>query len=217
MIIIISVNSKSNIFNKFFIFLFLKVGRLYQLKKTKKIISISKKTKENLIKLGIERKKCSIIYNGTSFKPIKVKKFEYKNYIFNVRRKNLRIMLESSSKLKRDFFNLKFIIRCKINQCQKKEVLNLIKKNNLKLNKDIIFIEEYLSEKNLQIFYSQALFSIFISKVESFGLPVIESQACGCPVITSCFKPMSEICPYKELLTNPDSSNEIYLNLINWF
>jgi glycosyltransferase involved in cell wall biosynthesis len=43
----------------------------------------------------------------------------------------------------------------------------------------------WVEEADKPAFYSLALAALFISEYEGFGLPVVEAQACGCPVITS--------------------------------
>ena len=49
-----------------------------------------------------------------------------------------------------------------------------------------------LSNPALQACYSQARAFIFPSLAEGFGWPLIEAQACGCPVITTDEAPMTE-------------------------
>lgn len=51
----------------------------------------------------------------------------------------------------------------------------------------------YVPEKDLPALYSGALALTFPSLFEGFGLPIIEAQACGCPVLTSNISSMSEI------------------------
>jgi glycosyltransferase involved in cell wall biosynthesis len=45
----------------------------------------------------------------------------------------------------------------------------------------------------LQALYSGAHAMLFPSLDEGFGWPILEAQACGCPVITSDQAPMTEI------------------------
>lgn len=57
--------------------------------------------------------------------------------------------------------------------------------------------------------YQHAELFIFPSLQEGFGFPIIESQACGTPVITSNLEPMSELVPYKDFLVNPNNPEDI--------
>jgi glycosyltransferase involved in cell wall biosynthesis len=50
-----------------------------------------------------------------------------------------------------------------------------------------------LSEPTLQAAYSHAEALLFPSLAEGFGWPIIEAQACGCPVVTTDEPPMSEV------------------------
>lgn len=57
--------------------------------------------------------------------------------------------------------------------------------------------------------YQNAEVFVFPSLQEGFGLPILEAQACGTPVITSNIEPMSELVPYKDFLVNPNNPEEI--------
>jgi glycosyltransferase involved in cell wall biosynthesis len=50
-----------------------------------------------------------------------------------------------------------------------------------------------ISEEDLRALYSRASALLFPSLEEGFGWPVIEAQACGCPVVTSNRRPMTEV------------------------
>lgn len=54
-------------------------------------------------------------------------------------------------------------------------------------------ILENCSNEDLQALYSAAQCLLFPSLYEGFGWPIIEAQACGCPVVTSQRPPMNEI------------------------
>jgi glycosyltransferase involved in cell wall biosynthesis len=58
-------------------------------------------------------------------------------------------------------------------------------------------IYEYLNtidSEKMALLYSAADVLLLPSRAEGFGVPLIEAQACGCPVITSDFGPMRELC-----------------------
>ena len=50
-----------------------------------------------------------------------------------------------------------------------------------------------MSSEELQSLYSHALALLFPSLEEGFGWPIVEAQACGCPVITTARPPMNEV------------------------
>ena len=43
----------------------------------------------------------------------------------------------------------------------------------------------YVDDEDLAPLYSGAMFTVYVSLYEGFGLPVLEAMQCGCPVITS--------------------------------
>jgi glycosyltransferase involved in cell wall biosynthesis len=56
----------------------------------------------------------------------------------------------------------------------------------------VVEVEEPDNEL-LEALYSSALVLLYPSRFEGFGWPIIEAQACGCPVICSDREPMSEV------------------------
>jgi glycosyltransferase involved in cell wall biosynthesis len=62
-----------------------------------------------------------------------------------------------------------------------------------------------VSNDELQALYSGAIALLFPSVEEGFGWPVLEAQACGCPVITSNRAPMTEIAGDAALFIDPQN------------
>lgn len=60
------------------------------------------------------------------------------------------------------------------------------------------------SNEEIQALYSGALAFLFPSLEEGFGWPILEAQACGCPVITTARPPMSEIAGEGAILIDPE-------------
>ena len=60
--------------------------------------------------------------------------------------------------------------------------LNLWQENSI--DSKIIF-PDFVPDNKLNILYNQALFYIFPSFYEGFGLPPLEAMANGCPVVSS--------------------------------
>jgi glycosyltransferase involved in cell wall biosynthesis len=50
-----------------------------------------------------------------------------------------------------------------------------------------------IADEDLRALYSTAAMMLFPSLDEGFGWPILEAQACGCPVVTSRRPPMNEI------------------------
>lgn len=61
-----------------------------------------------------------------------------------------------------------------------------------------------LSDVELRALYTGALALLFPSLEEGFGWPILEAQACGCPVITSARPPMNEVAGGAAILIDPE-------------
>ncbi len=67
----------------------------------------------------------------------------------------------------------------------------------------------FVEEEQLPSLYKGALALVFPSLYEGFGLPVIESMACGTPVITSNCTSLPEVAGDAALLVDPSSPASI--------
>lgn len=59
------------------------------------------------------------------------------------------------------------------------------------------------SNELLEALYNRATAFLFPSRFEGFGWPIIEAQACGCPVLTSSTNPMAEVAGDGAFLRDP--------------
>jgi glycosyltransferase involved in cell wall biosynthesis len=62
------------------------------------------------------------------------------------------------------------------------------------------------SDEQLQALYTGALALLFPSLEEGFGWPILEAQACGCPVITSARSPMMEVAGGAAIFIDPEDA-----------
>jgi glycosyltransferase involved in cell wall biosynthesis len=67
----------------------------------------------------------------------------------------------------------------------------------------------YVAEVDKAALLSGALAFLFPSLHEGFGLPVLEAQACGCPVITSTTSSLPEVAGDGALLVDPEDTAAI--------
>lgn len=87
-------------------------------------------------------------------------------------------------------------------------------KNNQILNQirkypDKIIMLGYVSDEDLLILYHQSPCLIYPSFYEGFGIPILEAQACGCPVITSNTSSMPEVAGKGAIFVDPYSVEDI--------
>ena len=66
-----------------------------------------------------------------------------------------------------------------------------------------------LSDEEMQEAYASSDFLLFASTLEGFGMPILEAQMIGLPVITSDLDPMREVAGDGALLCDPLNSNSI--------
>jgi len=164
------------------------------------VITVSKFAKKEIAeKISIDENKIVPIYHGVDNKVFNLKIIKKRKYFLHV---------SSYQPIK----NVKRIIEAYSN-------LNLMNKPILKLilpgyNKEvkikgIEIIRNKLSQKDLNDLYNEAIAFVFPSIRESFGMPILEAMACGCPVITSNVSACPEVAGDAALLVNPYSVEEI--------
>lgn len=86
------------------------------------------------------------------------------------------------------------------------EVHDMITENNLQ---DRIIKLGFISEEELVIMYNLADCYLYPSLYEGFGLPILEAQACGCPVITSNVSSCPEVAGKGALYVDPRNIDDI--------
>jgi Glycosyltransferase len=84
------------------------------------------------------------------------------------------------------------------------------------INEKRVFFLKHLSEVDLRGLYSGAIASFFPSKYEGFGLPVLESMACGTPVVTCRNSSLEEVGGKMAFYTEPDDLDMMAKYMINF-
>lgn len=69
----------------------------------------------------------------------------------------------------------------------------------LKIGTDVVFCDPYryflgMREPEMAVIYSALDVLLMVTKGEGFGLPIVEAQACGTPVIVGDWSAMPELC-----------------------
>lgn len=83
--------------------------------------------------------------------------------------------------------------------------------NLLKKCTELNIIEEtgYVSEDELVKLYSNAIGLLYLSKYEGFGLPPLEAMSVGCPVVTTKYTSIPEICGNAALYVEPEQVEDV--------
>jgi len=158
------------------------------------IFTISEFSKLEILNFfPINENKIRIIYPGLTKKFISENNFSTSKQLLSVSsldpRKNLKFLIKAFLAIDNRSFKLKLVGEYNNNFRYDDELHYLINTNI-----DRIVFSGYISDEDLIEEYSKSLAFISASIYEGFGLPLIEAQASGCPVLAS------DIPVYKEVL-----------------
>ncbi len=179
--------------------------------KANKIIAVSKCTKKDLIDIfGIEKSKIEVVYHGNSMllqSNVDINLNIPKKYILFVGKrggyKNFNLFIESVSRLLLEDLDL-FVV-CIGGDKFKSDEIDLFEELGIQ---DFV-LQFNLDDNLLAQFYSKALAFVFPSKYEGFGMPILESFACNCPVICSNTSSLPEIAGDGAVFFDPYSKDSI--------
>ncbi|HQM86072.1 MAG TPA: glycosyltransferase family 1 protein, partial [bacterium] len=173
------------------------------------IIAVSENTKDDILRFyKISEKRIKVIYHGTSFQNgFKMLDLQLPSkFILYVGGregyKNFDFFLKA---IKPVFIDSDLFLICAGGGSFSKKETALFKE--LGLLKKIIYCS--VNDLVLQTLYSMALFFVFPSKYEGFGIPIIESFSCGCPVVVSDIKVFREVAGDAALFFNAEDSTNI--------
>ena len=177
-------------------------------KKAKKIITVSEYSKSLLVeKLGIPSDLIRVIYNGVGENFLSnEREFEmdrpYFLYVGNRRNyKNIPAMMEAFS---RAAIPKDFIFALSGNSDPELETLI----QSLGIESRVRFLG-MIPEIDLPAVYKGAHATLFVSKMEGFGLPIVESMASGTPVLTSSTSSLPEVAGGAAICVAPDEVKAI--------
>lgn len=170
-------------------------------------IAPSYATKADMIKLGFDKKKISVISEAADnyFKKARRSEIEIVKKKFKINGKYLLSVGTAPRK------NIKNIVKA-YNLLKKKYNLNLAvvgESQRSKLNTDSVLELGRVTKKELRALYSGAEALVYPSFYEGFGLPILEAYACGTGVITSNSGSMKEVGGYGAELVDPNSHTSI--------
>lgn len=192
--------------------------------KCKKIITVSHTEYQNIQnQLHLSNEQLVVIHNGFSaqYKPIDnsyevTKKYcidkEYLLFLGNTdpRKNTVRILKAYSLYLKKSKKARPLIIT----GLDKNIIDKILSESQITEIRDKLICPGYIPGEDLPFLYSGAYVFINASLREGFGIPILESMACGTPVITSNISSMPEVAGEQGILVNPYNENEIADQLI---
>ena len=80
---------------------------------------------------------------------------------------------------------------------------------NTSRHRDFIHLVGFVPVSDLACFYQNASLFVFPSLMEGFGIPPLEAMKCGCPTLTSNTSSLPEVVQYKEMMFDPQNTEEI--------
>lgn len=185
--------------------------------KSDHIICISENTKKDLLRFipNINPQKISIVYNGVSNdyhtipspETLNTLPFPPLSYVVFVgsraKYKNFKLTVQAISKT-----SLNLVI---VGSFLDSEEQSMLKKYFQKNNR--IYCTGYIDNSQLNIIYNNAYVLLYPSIYEGFGIPVLEAQKAGCPVIAYNSSSIPEIIGNTTLLMQEISIKEIHEKL----
>jgi glycosyltransferase involved in cell wall biosynthesis len=183
------------------------------LKRGRRIIAVSENTKKDLVKLyNADPNKIEVVYHGVEIANRRtqiINKPQKQNpYILFIgrleRKKNIEGILEAYKMLKQKYRISHSLVLAGAPGYGYDVLKSKIKNPKLK-----IIETGYVNEnKKWQLLYGADAF-VLPSFYEGFGMPILEAQAAGCPVITSNVSSMPEVAGEGAVLVEPKNIEEI--------
>lgn len=184
------------------------------IKKSKSVIAVSEFTKNDIVSyfnLKYEFKdKINITYEGVTKLNINIENEniedveKLKPYIIYVGSAYPHKNLEKLCEAFKDISNLNLVLVGK-----KDFFYNRLEKDFKDLINKKIFLTGYLNDKDLSIYFKNALFYIFPSFYEGFGLAPLEAMQYGLPILSSNLSCLPEILKDSAEYFNPNSVEDI--------
>jgi len=212
---------------------YLRWSTKYALKNARKIIAVSENTKEDLIRLyGGEPEKIAVIHHGFSVSKqgLSLKdnlvsrtvlrghslKLPYILFIGRLEaKKNIQGIIKAFNLLKEKYQvpHKLALVGPKGGQgqslgyspCSK----DCIRGTVPVLDSDQVIFTGYVSEQEKWSLLKNADMFVLPSFYEGFGMPILEAQAAGCPVVTSNVSSMPEIAGQGAILVEPKNIEQI--------
>ncbi|WP_232455084.1 glycosyltransferase family 4 protein [Oceanisphaera avium] len=182
------------------------------LRSSKKVITVSEFSKQEICDVyQVAKDKVSVIYNAVSdvfnentLSPVSSDTEE--KYIMAVssinKQKNFHGLIEAFNLLNQTSHQL-YIIGSINKNFADPELINAIDKDPR------IKLLGRVSDEELTNLYAGASAFVYPSFYEGFGIPPLEAQACGCPVVVSNVASLPEVCGDSALYCAPDNIEDI--------
>lgn len=201
-------------FNKLFLYTYrFMIPRI--IKSAKKVITVSEFSKSEIVKYyGTDSQKIVVVYNAVSsdFHKVEDKQMQNNKYILAVSslnyRKNFIAVLEAFKIFQKGNNDVSLYIIGDLKNAN----FASIDTEQYKEGQRVRFLGR-VSDEDLMRYYSNAAAFVYPSIYEGFGIPPLEAQKCGCPVLVSDIPPLHEVVNDSAIYCNPYDVNDIVKGL----
>jgi len=184
------------------------------------VLADSQATKDDIVSIyGVDPSKVTVLLSGVDsrFFPVVSSKITIRNkyaigdrpYLFSVGtvqpRKNYSRIIRALSVLRSKGFDIVLVIAGGKGWLEDEMYRTIIETRMT----DYVKLIGFADEADLPTLYSAASCLVFPSLYEGFGLPVLESMACGTPVITANVSSLPEVGGDAAILINPYDLDEL--------
>lgn len=184
---------------------------------SKHVVTVSNFSKDEIASIyEIDKEKISVIANAVSerFNPVLDEGLRKEKYFLAVSslnyRKNFIPVLQAFKLLLERNGNYKLFVVGDIKNKSFSEV-DLSEYTSIP---NIKFLGR-ISDEDLIRYYSNAVGFVYPSLYEGFGIPPLESQKCGCPVLCSDIPVLHEVCGDSVMYCNPHDIQDIAEKMLN--
>ncbi len=171
--------------------------------RSNRTLTVSEFSKNEIVKYTKTTKPIDVVYNAIDFDQFKVIQEEiilnevkekynlpehFILFVGNVKpHKNIKNLL-----LAIKTFNINLVVVGKKDGfiTGDENILDIIEENSLQ---ERVFFTGYVQDEDIPVLYNLAKLFVFPSFYEGFGIPPLEAQACGCPVVCSNAASLPEV------------------------
>lgn len=176
------------------------------LDRAQNVVCVSEETKNDLLRLStIDKNSVDVIPMGLNYPYSPMKTYEAKQHLeaLGISVNRPFILHVGANHWYKNRLGVLSIFQQLIFNSQASE-FDLVMVGKAMTNEMRQFIKKYnleervieligINNEDLQALYSSAVALLFPSLYEGFGWPIVEAQACGCPVFTSNRPPMNDV------------------------
>jgi glycosyltransferase involved in cell wall biosynthesis len=187
------------------------------------IFTVSESSRKDIQRFwGVPREKISVVYEAVDTDSFtcqandRIEKIKFKHnlpqryllYIGGIdARKNVPVLLEAYARMIEQIDDTGLVIAGKIDN--QKEYPELLKKIAALRLADKIRLTGFIADADLPAVYSGAQATVFPSRYEGFGLPALESLACGTPLVASKRSAIPEVVGEIAVYCNIESPEDL--------